>query len=99
SDDATLSPPFMAGFQSLAHDLDVADTFETVIHTPTRHLDQRVDDIVHFARINKVSHAKLSGERFARGVEVDADNARGPHHLCALDYVQANSPQSEIRHR
>ena len=62
SDDATLSPAFVTALQGLAHHIDVTNALEAVVDTTSGHLDEVINDVIDFARVNKIGHTKLTGE-------------------------------------
>ena len=54
-----------------------------------------VDDIFHFGRIDKVSHAKLPTQCLSGRVEVDTYNTCGTDHLGTLNHIEANTAQAK----
>src|SRR5262245_35695053 len=86
----------MAAFERLAHDVDVADAFEAVIGAAAGQLDEVGDQVsLHVLRVDEMRQPELAPERFARRIEIDADNHVGARHPRALDHVETDAPQPE----
>ena len=51
--------------------------------------------VAHFLRVDEMRHAELLGHGALGGIDVDADDLVGAHHLRALDHVQADAAQAE----
>ena len=86
----------MTALQSLAHDLNVANTFETVIGTAVGEFDQVGNEIpFNLGRIHEVRHAEFSAKGLAVRVEVNPDNLVGPDQSGALNHVQSDPAESE----
>src|SRR5690606_38111297 len=98
ADDHGLAPALVAALQRLAHDLRIADALEGIVGAAVRQLDDVVDHVLDFLRVDEVRHAELAGHGFALGVQVHADDLVGAHHLGALDHVQADAAQAEHHH-
>src|SRR5476649_1518686 len=98
ADDERLTPALVRAFQRLAHHLRVADTFERIVRAAIGELNDVVDHIRHFVRVDEMRHAELLRELYAARVDIDAYDLVGPDHLRALDHVQANATQPEHHH-
>src|SRR5581483_18743 len=58
------TPAAVAAFQRLAHKIDIADAFETVVGTTACQLNQMRDEIAaHLFGIDEMGHAEFAGER------------------------------------
>src|SRR5690606_8362027 len=99
ADDEGLAPALVGALQRLAHDLDVADALEAVVHTATGHIDDGGSDVVNIMGIDEVGHAELPGQFGLGGVGVDADDAVGSDHARTLDDVEADAAEPEYRDR
>ena len=102
ADDDAAAPALVGALQRLAHDLGVADALEAVVGAAVGELHDGIDHVparsLHVLGVDEVRHAELAGHGFAFGVEVDADDLVGTHHLRALDHVQADASQAEHHH-
>ena len=75
-----LSPPaLVAALQRLAHDLDVADALERVVHATVGHVDDGIGHIVDLGRVDEVGHAELLGQGAFAGIDIDPDDAVRTH--------------------
>ena len=79
ADDDALAPTLVAALQRLAHDLDIADAFERIVHATIGEIDDRGNHVIHIPWIDEVGHAELFGERPLVRVDVHADDAIGAH--------------------
>src|SRR5882672_1535458 len=96
ADDHRDTPAPMAAFERLAHHIDVADAFETVVRTAVRKVHQMRDEVVAgLLRIDEMRHAEFFAERLALRIEIDADDLVGPREPRALDHVQADAAETE----
>src|ERR1700733_10635637 len=90
------APAPVAAFQRLAHQLDVADALEAVVGTAIGERHEVCHQIaLDLLRIHEVRQAELFGERLALGIQIDADDLIGTHHLGALDNIEADAAQAE----
>jgi hypothetical protein len=87
ADDDAAAPALVRAFERLAHHLGVADALEAVVGAAVGQLHDGIDDVFGGLRVDEVCHAELAGHGFALGVQVDADDLVGAHHLGALDRV------------
>ena len=58
----------MRALQSLTHSINVTYALKAVINPAACHIDYAIGNIINFARVNKVSHAKLLGKLLFRFV-------------------------------
>src|SRR5690606_1078507 len=98
ADDAALAPALVAAFQGLAHHLDVADALEAVVHPAPGHLHDMIHQVLHLAGVDEIGHAELPGQGYLGGVQVDADDAGGPHHFRPLNHIEADAAEAKYRH-
>src|SRR4051812_27929921 len=96
ADDDGDAPAAMAALEGLPHHFHAADALEAVVGAAAGKLDEVGDEIaLHEFRVHEVRHAELAAERFARRIEIDADDHVGAHHARALHDVQANAAEAE----
>src|ERR1019366_1900249 len=95
ADDDRLAPALVAALERLAHRRRVADALETVVGAAVGELDDGVDDVSGFLRIDEVRHAEFARHRFAARVDVDADDPVGADHPRALDDIEADAAEAE----
>src|SRR5581483_5733391 len=92
SDDHRHSPAAMTTLERLAHEVDIADTFEAIVRAAVGERDQVLHQVTaDFLRIHEVRHAELLGQRLAARIQVHADDLVGTHQARALDDVQADA--------
>src|SRR5215210_1443070 len=95
-DDHRDAPAPVGALQGLAHNVHVADALEGVVCPAAGQVDEiRHEVALHLVRVDEVGHAEFLGEVPLGGVDVDADDLVGPHHLRTLDHVQAYAPEAE----
>ena len=75
TNDAALSPPFVAALECLAHHIDVTNALKAVVDTAACHLDQVINNVIDLAGIHKVCHAELGCQLFFIGIEIDTNDA------------------------
>src|SRR5215472_10611866 len=86
ADDDADPPAAMAAFQRLAHRRDIADAFEAVIGAAAGQLDEIGHEVARdLARVDKMGHPELLGERAPARVDVDPDDHLGTDQAGALD--------------
>src|SRR5690349_4213390 len=96
ADDRRDAPAAMAALERLAHHVDVADALERVIGAATGELDEiRHDVLADILRIDEVRQAELARKRFARGVQVDANDHVRADHPRVLHDVEADAAETE----
>src|SRR5690606_15197206 len=98
TDNTALPPALAAALQRLAHDIDVANAFKTVIDAAMGHLYQVVNHIIHLLGIDEVGHTKLLRQCHLGRIEINTDNTGSPHHLGALNHIETNAAETENRH-
>jgi hypothetical protein len=75
SDDDGNAPTTVATFERLAHEIDIADTFEAVIGAAVRQGYQVRDQILaNFLGIDEMRHSELLGQSLATRIQIDADD-------------------------
>jgi hypothetical protein len=94
ADDYALSPAAMAGFEGRAHQIDVADAFESVIGAADligaafRHVDEVSNEIAaEFGWVDEMRHAEALAPRLLIWIHIDADNHTGADQTQTLDDV------------
>src|SRR5271155_258455 len=96
ADDHRYPPTAMAALECLAHDLDVADAFETVVCAAPGQIDKVRDQILlQFLRVDEVGQPELAPERLACRVEIHAHDHPGACHARALNHVEPDAAQPE----
>src|ERR1043166_590732 len=96
ADDDGDAPAFMAAFERLAHDLDVAYAFEAVVGAAVSQTDEVGHQIApNLVGIDEVGHAHFFRQRLALGIDVDTDDHVSAGQAGALDHVQAYTAQTE----
>src|SRR6266545_7723858 len=96
ADDHRHAPAAVAALQSLAHHLDIADAFETIVGAAARELHQiRYEIALDLLWIDEMRHAELAGQRLAPRIQVDADDHVGADHARTLHDVEADAAQPE----
>ena len=99
TDDDTLTPAFVAGFESRAHDVDVSCAVECVVASSIRHIDEPALDVLSLLQIlrwvHKVRRAELLTPRFLVRVHIHDDNLVGTSGLRTLNDRQANTPSAK----
>ena len=93
--DAALTPSLMTALESLAHDIHVADALKTVINTATSHLNQVIDHVLYFARINEIRHTELPRKLRLGRIQIDTNDTSCTHHASALYYVETDATEAE----
>src|SRR5690606_20969071 len=48
--------------------------------------------------VDEIGHAELPGQGYLGGVQVDADDAGGPHHFRPLNHIEADAAEAKYRH-
>src|SRR5271155_2147435 len=95
-DDHRYPPATMAALECLAHDIDVADAFETVVCAAPGQIDKVRDQILlQFLRVDEVGQPELAPERLACRVEIHAHDHPGACHARALNHVEPDAAQPE----
>src|SRR5882757_469139 len=93
------SPAAVAALQRLAHQIHIADAFETIIGAAVSECDQVGHEIAaDFLRIDEVRHAEFLGKRLAARIQIDADDFVGADHACALNDIEADAAETEYDH-
>src|SRR5690606_11189004 len=96
ADDDGLAPAPVGAFQRGAHDVDVADALEAVVHAPAGQADDDLlDGFGVVLGVDAVGGAEDLGQRELVGVGVHGDDAPGPRLARALDHGQADAAQAE----
>src|SRR2546425_4321952 len=99
ADDHRHAPAAMAALEGLAHELDVADALEAVVGAAAGELDQLGDEVAfNLLRIHEVREAELARQRFARRIDIDADDQVRADQLRALHHVEPDASQAEHHH-
>ena len=90
----------MAAFQRLAHQLHVADAFETIIRAAAGKGHQVRDEIaLHLFRIHEMGHCRIFSARALRpGFKSTPMILSALNEACALDDVEADAAQTEHHH-
>ncbi len=94
NDDAA-APALVCAFQRLAHDLGVANALKAVVGTTIGQLNNRVHHVFGVLGIDEMRHAEFARHGFAFGVQINADDLVGTHHLQALDHIESNATQAK----
>ena len=97
ANDATLPPTFVATFQRLAHNVDVANALKAIVHAAACHLDQMIHHIVDFAGVNEVCHPELGRQRLLIRVQIDTNDASSAHQFGALNDIESDAPKAKYR--
>ena len=93
--DDTGTPAFMTALEGAAHQIDVAHTLKAVVNAAICHLNQMINDVVHFAGVHEIGHAELGSEwHFAR-VQVYPNDATCSHQLGTLNHIESDSSEAE----
>src|ERR1700682_3914183 len=99
TDDDRYAPAAMATFQRLAHQIHVADTFETIIRAAVSERHQVRDQIAfHLFRIHEMGQAEFLSQGLTPRIQIHAYDFVGANHACALDDVEADPAQTEYHH-
>ena len=85
----------MAAFERVAHGVDVADAFEGIIGPAAGQIDDRLDDVGLFLRVQEVGHAEFPRLFRFRRVDVEADDLVGAGHAGALYDVETDAAEAE----
>src|SRR5882762_2058517 len=100
TDDNRFAPSLVTTLQRRSHHMNVADALEGVVDAAVGQVD---DDLLNgpvvIFRVDIVGRAERLGHRPFAGVEVDGDDARGLGHDRSLHDRQADSAETEYRHR
>ncbi len=73
----------------------MTNTFKAVICAAISELNNGIDDIFHFIGIDKMGHAKLTGEFLTCRINIDTNNFARPDHFCPLNDIQTNATQTK----
>ena len=97
SDDDTLSPALVAGFECRPHHTHVAPAVESVVAASVCHLDQMLLDALsaQLGRIDKVGRAEFLAPSLLAVVDVDDYDLSGAVLYGALDYREADAPSAK----
>src|SRR5690606_14080705 len=99
ADDDGLAPAPVGALQGGAHDVDVADALEAVVHAPARHADDDLlDGFGVVLGVDTVGGAEDFRQRELVGIGVHGDDAPRPRLARALHHGQADAAQAEDGH-
>ena len=85
----------MTALEGLAHDFNLTDALERIIHTAVSKVDDGSDHIIRIRWIDEIRHAKFFCKRTLIGINVDSDNTVRAHNPCSLNDVKTNTSKPE----
>lgn len=100
TDDDTLAPTLVAGFQGGAHNTDVTGAVEGVVATTIGHLNELFLDslAVEFGGVDKVGGTELASPRLLAVVDIDSNDLARLVLDSTLDDGETNTASTEDSH-
>src|SRR5580704_6927041 len=90
------APAAVGAFESLTHDIDIADALEAVIGAALRQVHEIGDEVtLNLLRVDEMRHPEFFGHFSPLRIEIDADDHVGPGQTGTLDHVEPDAAEAE----